>query len=175
MASRCSSADWACMACSWCAADMGGGRPPCSSRGYGVPGGRTQKTLRPGGADGWGGGLAVGGGGVFLPKTGWRSISCSCGGWPRRALGMAPGGYGKRARCGPAARGSTARGWPPEPGGHTRHSPPPSGCQSRPFRAQRFKEKLITVHATPGNNDTASSDFSSLGGQQPKLEGEKPS
>lgn len=33
MASLCSSADWACMACSWWAADIWGGR----SRGYGVP------------------------------------------------------------------------------------------------------------------------------------------
>lgn len=40
---------------------------------------------------------------------------------------MAPGGYGNRARCGPAASGS--RGCAPEPGGHTRHSPPPTPCQ----------------------------------------------
>lgn len=43
MASLWSSADWACMACSWWAADMGGGRPPGRSRGYGVPGGETKK------------------------------------------------------------------------------------------------------------------------------------
>ena len=30
--------------------------------------------------------------GGLLPKTGWRSISCSCGGCPMRGLGMAPGG-----------------------------------------------------------------------------------
>lgn len=45
MASLWSSADWACMACSWCAADIGGGRPPGSSRGYGVPGGDAKNDL----------------------------------------------------------------------------------------------------------------------------------
>lgn len=70
------------------------------------------------------------------PNTGCRSISCSCGGWPSSGFGMAPGGYGKRARWGPAARGST-RGWAPEPGGHTRHSPPPTPCQQQFVRVQR--------------------------------------
>lgn len=69
------------------------------------------------------------------PNTGCRSISCSCGGWPRSGFGMAPGGYGKRVRCGPAARGST-RGCPPEPGGHTRHSPPPTPCQQQFVKVQ---------------------------------------
>lgn len=146
MASRCSSADWACMACSWCAADMGGGRPPGSSRGYGAPGrGRGDKEVQTKGRAQ--GRHRVGDGGASsLPKTGWRSISCSCGGWPMRGLGMAPGGYGKRARCGPAARGSTARGWPPEPGGHTRHSPPPSGRQSLTFRGTEDPRKAHHSH-----------------------------
>lgn len=78
------------------------------------------------------------------PNTGCRSISCSCGGWPSRGFGMAPGGYGKRVRCGPAARGST-RGWAPEPGGHTRHSPPPTPCQQQFVRVQSQNYNIVKV------------------------------
>lgn len=48
MASLWSSADWACMACSWWAADIVGGIPAGRSRGYGVPGGRpnTENVIR---------------------------------------------------------------------------------------------------------------------------------
>ncbi len=45
MASLCSSADCACMACSWCAADMGGGSPPWRSLGYGVPTDDTRRLI----------------------------------------------------------------------------------------------------------------------------------
>lgn len=50
------------------------------------------------------------------PKTGCLSISCSWGGCPSNGFGIVPGGYGKRAKWGPAAKGST-RGWtgPAEP------------------------------------------------------------
>lgn len=45
MASLWSSADCACMACSWCAADIGGGSPAGRSRGYGVPAENTQRLI----------------------------------------------------------------------------------------------------------------------------------
>lgn len=90
MASRWSSADWACMACSWCAADMGGGRPPGSSRGYGVPGTHTR--------EGGGGGSA------------WAETNHGCdvdirggGGWAHRR----PGGGASRVR----AAAVPAGGW----------------------------------------------------------------
>ena len=53
MASLWSSADCACMACSWWAADICGGRPPCSSRGYGVPGGGAKKRSHQGMKQRW--------------------------------------------------------------------------------------------------------------------------